>query len=487
MRLIFSTQPGEIALFTDRYRPPKKQNVQSFFQSLKEKEVQDVHLAEGDRLLTIELSNDLHLLFQLFGNRANLFLVEQNLIVDAFKNPEKVKGKPAPTPRKPKPGKAPPEDASAKKWMLHNENKLPRPLIQPLIDQYSLEHAAPDEIGRFTDEVRNELLSAGKFRVLADGTICPLSEYRLKADTLKTFDSVNDAIRHAYHLRSARRRFGNKLKKWKPSLERIRDKTRRTLTQLEDAEKALERAEMYEKYGHLLMTKAHETPRPDETRVEMNDLYEEDTQITIEIDPLLSFAENAQSYYDKSAGAKKRIDEAKKRKAESEHTLEIVENLLTSLDQANSLSDLEKWEKKHSSRLEKLGITRTHREEGPSVPFLRRSANGFEIWIGKNAKSNDRLTSAAHKEDIWMHARGTSGSHVVVRMNNRQDYPPRNVLIKAASWAAWYSKQRGAGLVPVIVTKKKYVSKPKGAPPGLVRVQREEVEMVKPKKPEHDS
>jgi len=71
---------------------------------------------------------------------------------------------------------------------------------------------------------------------------------------------------------------------------------------------------------------------------------------------------------------------------------------------------------------------------------------------------------------------------VVIRMNNNKEYPPRHVLLKTASVAAWNSKARGTKLAPVIVTKRKYVSNPKGAPAGTVRVHKEEVEMVEPKK-----
>jgi predicted ribosome quality control (RQC) complex YloA/Tae2 family protein len=67
-------------------------------------------------------------------------------------------------------------------------------------------------------------------------------------------------------------------------------------------------------------------------------------------------------------------------------------------------------------------------------------------------------------------------------MNNQKEMPPKNVLLKAAAVAAWNSKARGSNLAPVIITKRKYVTKPKGAPTGTVRVMRENVEMVKPQK-----
>jgi len=88
----------------------------------------------------------------------------------------------------------------------------------------------------------------------------------------------------------------------------------------------------------------------------------------------------------------------------------------------------------------------------------------------------------AHKEDIWLHARGVGGSHVVIRMENNKNMPQKSTILKAASLAAWHSKARGSGLAPVVYTKRKYVNKPKGAPAGSVTVQKENVEMIQPKK-----
>uniref|UniRef100_UPI003568162F NFACT RNA binding domain-containing protein n=1 Tax=Fodinibius sp. TaxID=1872440 RepID=UPI003568162F len=92
-------------------------------------------------------------------------------------------------------------------------------------------------------------------------------------------------------------------------------------------------------------------------------------------------------------------------------------------------------------------------------------------------------TSLAHKEDIWLHARGVGGSHVVIRMGNQKDYPPKRVILQAAGYAAFYSKARGMKTAPVMYTKRKYVRKPKGSPPGSVVLEREEVEMVPPVNP----
>ena len=53
----------------------------------------------------------------------------------------------------------------------------------------------------------------------------------------------------------------------------------------------------------------------------------------------------------------------------------------------------------------------------------------------------------------------------------------------AASIAAYHSKARGSHLVPVIITERKYVRKPKGAPVGTVIVEKEQVLIVEPALP----
>ena len=106
----------------------------------------------------------------------------------------------------------------------------------------------------------------------------------------------------------------------------------------------------------------------------------------------------------------------------------------------------------------------------------------FDIYIGKSSENNDELTQRfAKKDDMWLHARGVAGSHVVIKKKPGLDFP-KELISYAASLAAYYSKAKGSGLVPVIYTPKKFVRKPKGANVGQVVVEKEEVILVEPKK-----
>lgn len=117
-------------------------------------------------------------------------------------------------------------------------------------------------------------------------------------------------------------------------------------------------------------------------------------------------------------------------------------------------------------------------------PYRTYVIDGYEVLVGRGADENDDLTfNVAEPHDVWMHvAGGTPGSHVIVR-NPAKTEVPRAVLESAAASAAWYSKARGAPKVEVHVCRASDVSKPRGAPAGLVELAKWKSIKVKPASP----
>ena len=119
-----------------------------------------------------------------------------------------------------------------------------------------------------------------------------------------------------------------------------------------------------------------------------------------------------------------------------------------------------------------------HQRQAPEQqrrgPFRRfTSADGIPIFVGRNARENEDLTfGLAKSDDLWLHARGTPGSHVVVRLEKGTD-PPPETLKDAATLALLYSDLRKSGKGEVIYTRRKWVKKAKGQPPGSVTVTQE--------------
>lgn len=480
-RAVFSTNSTETALFTDSYRNPKKANVTDFFESLKENIIIDVDLAEGDRWVTFTFQDNSELLFKMFGNDPNVFCLKENRIIESFKAPDKWVGREKPRPRESKPMPEINPKWGAKTVITKTDPKFPRHLIAPLIKHHNLKEKQPEQIRQLTLELSNQMKSDPVFRVLEDGNLCLLNRANLPGPDLETFENCNEAVRFTYYKTSRERRLTKRIQSLEPRIEKAIDKTQRSISQLEKADKALERAEKYENYGHILMAHAHEKLEHGIETFTAQNFYDDNQPVDIPVKPELSVAENAQKYYERSSKAVKRVEESKRRLKELKKELEHLKEVQESFQQLDKIYEFDDWLDDYRDQLNELGVL-SQNQKTEVLPFRKTSINNYEIWIGKNAKSNDELTSRAHKEDVWLHARGVSGSHVVIRMNNNKELPPREVILKAASVAAYNSKARGTKLAPVIYTKRKYISKPKGSPAGAVRVHKEEVEMVEPKK-----
>jgi predicted ribosome quality control (RQC) complex YloA/Tae2 family protein len=114
--------------------------------------------------------------------------------------------------------------------------------------------------------------------------------------------------------------------------------------------------------------------------------------------------------------------------------------------------------------------------------FLSR--DGDAVLIGKSGKDNHRLTfKLASPEDFWLHALGVPGAHVIVRNERRKPRPSPSTLSEAAEAAAWFSEAREQPRVDVQWTRRKYVRRLRGAPPGTVTVKRSETVRVQPRCP----
>ncbi len=110
-------------------------------------------------------------------------------------------------------------------------------------------------------------------------------------------------------------------------------------------------------------------------------------------------------------------------------------------------------------------------------PFRYYSPQGFEIVVGRNARQNEEVTFAVAKgDDLWLHARGVPGAHVVIRSGGQAVWP--ETLTMAAQLAAYHSKLRDERAATVIVTPRRYVSRAPGGHPGQVLVRQEETVTV---------
>jgi predicted ribosome quality control (RQC) complex YloA/Tae2 family protein len=208
--------------------------------------------------------------------------------------------------------------------------------------------------------------------------------------------------------------------------------------------------------------------------VELPNFYNNNLPERIRLKKELSIQKNAAIYYRKAKNRELEIKKLTEGIAAKKQQAEIFKNQLAELERAHSLQDIRQLTKK-------FGLNREEKEKKVSLPYREVDYCGFKIRVGKNAQSNDELTQKfSYKDDLWLHAKDVSGSHVVIKSQAGKPFP-KPVIERAAQLAAWYSKRKTDSLCPVTVTQRKYVRKRKGDPPGTVVVEREEVLLVEPK------
>lgn len=99
----------------------------------------------------------------------------------------------------------------------------------------------------------------------------------------------------------------------------------------------------------------------------------------------------------------------------------------------------------------------------------KKEIDGFVVYIGKDAKSNDHLTfNVADKEDIWFHVKGVPGSHVVIRV--RENLPTETLIKAVAELAKKNSKASKDDKATVVYCQRRFVKKEPGMNDGQVKV-----------------
>lgn len=236
-------------------------------------------------------------------------------------------------------------------------------------------------------------------------------------------------------------------------------------------------AEKYREYGDLIYSSPQNLKAKGKAEIILSDF--QGTQKKIELNPKLTLIENAEKFYEKSKNSIKSVNIMRMQKQRIEEQYLFAEKRLTELKQCESLSQLEEHIKKYSN-FYKVKMAKEDKEISEKFKKFQLSDDAI-LYVGKDAKNNDELTFGFGKaNDYWFHIRGASGSHCVLKYA-ASGKPPKEIIEKAASIAAYYSSQRNGKYVPVVYTQKKYVRKPKGANAGAVVISKEEVIMVEPK------
>ncbi|WP_437964293.1 NFACT RNA binding domain-containing protein [Sorangium sp. So ce260] len=252
-----------------------------------------------------------------------------------------------------------------------------------------------------------------------------------------------------------------------------------------------------QKTGQLLLAQGARVPRG-AARALLDD-WETGGKLEVALDPARPAKAQAEAFFAKARRYQRGEAVMRARLAETERALEAIAALEADVAAAEARPEaLEPLAQRARSlgmaRAEIAGVGAAGAGEpgaagargpragrvAPRRPFhAYRSASGAAILVGRGAEDNDALTTKhARPHDLWLHAKGVSGSHVVVPLPKGASCPA-DVLVDAATLAAHFSDARGEAVCEVSYLPRRYVRKPRGAAPGAVVFDREKVIAVR--------
>ena len=200
--------------------------------------------------------------------------------------------------------------------------------------------------------------------------------------------------------------------------------------------------------------------------------------LEIALDPSKSPLENAQSYFRRYQKAKRARADGPTRLKELTAEEAFLAQLAVDLMLAENWPEIDEVKTALLSS-DYLRLPKQQQLQKTKSGPRRFVCSGYIIWLGRNMRQNATiLNRLSHASDLWLHVRGGSGAHVIIRNDGR--LIPESLVLKVASMAAYYSSLRDETSVDVDVTERRYVRSFKGAKPGLVRYTQERTLRVSP-------
>ncbi len=448
-----------------------RKNVVTLFEETLSLKVLNINVLYCERVIILQLENQHQLALKLFGKLSNVLHYYYGNVVDIFKHslPEDFKFCLLPNC----------EFQNFEDYLNTVDLTFDELLALPYWDKSfkSYIHILQEK-GLSAIEACNELYQIYLkpcYYVQKDSLNFSIIPYEDNHQEVQTYYSVNEALNtfvklyYTHYLVQVQKT--EIVKQIEKQIENFEYKVQSNKKSIE----IIEKSRSYEELANILMANLPLKVQGLEKYV-FDDFYNDNQPIEIILKPNFTILQNAEWYYQKHKKRKKELEKLEQMFFENENQLQRWRRIKTEVIEIQSLGELIKWLKNYPELL-----TVYYEKKQALQPYREFIIEGYKIWVGKDAKSNDQLTlHYSQKYDIWLHAKDVSGSHVVIKTLKGVSVP-KTVLIRAAELAGFYSKNRNQTYIPVIYTEKKFVRKGKGLPPGKVIVERENIIFVTPK------
>ena len=268
-------------------------------------------------------------------------------------------------------------------------------------------------------------------------------------------------------------------------IKKYRKRLNARLSQIETDSEQNSDPDRYRNIGNLLLTNLNKFNRGDRTVEVIDYCQSPPITVTIELKKEVTPQENAEHYFKRYRKAKRAVDHLIRRTKETKLEMEWLDEVEHSLHEASNSDDLYQVQaelqtagllKQTKGKLGKRKLPR------PKDQILRATTpSGWKICWGKNSETNDYVSRyIMAPEDLWFHAKGVPGAHLVLKSGGNTDRVSSEDIEFAASIAAGYSKSKTAGKAEVMIAHGKDIKRIKGARPGLVKVDSYRTVLVEP-------
>ena len=285
--------------------------------------------------------------------------------------------------------------------------------------------------------------------------------------------AVSAAIEREYGERDVQATLDERRSRLEKPLRQRRDRLRRTLIKVEAEANRTAAAETHRVAGELLKVNQHQVKRG-ATEARLIDYASgEPLEVVIALKPELSVADNLAWHFRQYRRLSQGSQRAGARLLELQAELAAIEARLAELPQL-PLESLEQL-----VQAAPVASTPEDAREAQRLPFKQFiGIGGRRIRVGKGARENDALSfKHARPHDLWLHARGLPGAHVVVPLEKGEAAPPE-LLLDACALAVHFSSAKGQDRVEVSYLPAKYLRKVKGAPGAVTYSQEKTLRYV---------
>jgi predicted ribosome quality control (RQC) complex YloA/Tae2 family protein len=481
------------------------------FPELIDKHIESVYLSATDRVIYMKMTGEMWVCIEMFASKANVLLCNgEGAIIDAFLNKKEIHSEI--------------RQLQLKKLSIGLDECLPSPEIfsekfqtngdpvrslktalpklgSILAEEVIFRSAVNDEVPHSTNrtvrvynaakELIRQLLTLTSVEPLLyfeDRTpqcLSPVTLRHLHHLRSETFPDLFTGIQRFISFERSSQNYLQKKKEITSWLTKESEKAARTIISVQKELEESARAEQYELFGNLIMAHLPTLSKGPST-VTVENPFSHNEPVTIPLEPTMTPQKNAERYFEKAKRSKSAKEESRIRLTSLKQRSESLLSLLEKSKEITDSISLKNFIHSYGGAVKELGYM-TEKEQEELPPFkIFTVEGGFTVYAGKNSANNDLLTFRfAKPNDLWFHARGSSGSHVVLKLGTGEGTPTKKAIEQAASIAAYYSKMKNAKHVPVAMTERKFIHKPKGAPAGTVALDKEKVIFVQPVLPEN--